>query len=141
MSNDDVYATGLLTRALDPATQPPEIRAYLRAEFELLEQLVTEGMRVIDVGCGTGRHLLRLKDSLGLGLGVDYEHRYVVEAARRAGNSRLLFITCDATAIPISSTFDLAVCLTNTWGTISDKIGVMREMSSPRGRFYSPTPQ
>ena len=35
MSNDDVYASGLLNRALDPATQPPEIQAFLRAELDL----------------------------------------------------------------------------------------------------------
>ena len=57
MSNDDVYAAGLLNRALDPATQPPEIQAFLRAELELLDRVVAEGARVIDLGCGTGRHL------------------------------------------------------------------------------------
>ncbi len=56
MSNDEVYAAGLLNRALDPATQPPEIQAFLRAELDLLHDVVTEGARVIDVGCGTGRH-------------------------------------------------------------------------------------
>jgi hypothetical protein len=35
MSNDEVYAAGLLNRALDPATQSPEIRAFLQAEIEL----------------------------------------------------------------------------------------------------------
>jgi len=49
MSNDDVYAAGLLNRALDPATQPPEIQAFLRAELDLLHDAITEGMRVIDV--------------------------------------------------------------------------------------------
>ena len=58
MANDEVYAAGLLTRALDPATQPPEIQAFLRAELDLLHDVITEGMQVIDVGCGTGRHLL-----------------------------------------------------------------------------------
>jgi ubiquinone/menaquinone biosynthesis C-methylase UbiE len=128
MSNREVYAAGLLNRALDPATQPPEIRALLRAEFELLEEVVTKGMRVVDIGCGTGRHLLRLAQHLRLGLGVDYEHSYIVEAARLAGNSRLFFITSDATAIPISATFDFAICLTNTWGTMSNKAGVLSEM-------------
>jgi hypothetical protein len=33
MSNEDVYATGLLNRALDPATQPAEIQAFLSAEL------------------------------------------------------------------------------------------------------------
>lgn len=128
MSNESVYAAGLLNRALDPATQPPEIQAFLRAEFDLLHDVITEGMRVIDVGCGTGRHLLWLSDRLGLGLGVDYEHSYIAEAARRANAPHLHFVTCDATAIPAATVFDFATCLTNTWGTMSDKAGVLREM-------------
>ena len=43
MSNDEVYAAGLLNRALDPATQPPEIRAFLTAEVDLLNDVITEG--------------------------------------------------------------------------------------------------
>lgn len=128
MSNDDVYASGLLNRALDPATQPPEIRAYLRAQFDLLHEVIAEGMRVIDVGCGTGHHLRALSDRLSLGVGVDYEHSYIVEADRRAGTARLHFITCDAAAVPVVATFDFAICLTNTWGTMSDKTRVLREM-------------
>src|SRR6185436_9642652 len=128
MSNDDVYAAGLLNRALDPATQPPEIRAFFRAEIDLLQGLIKEGMRVLDVGCGTGRHLLLLRDRLGMGVGVDYERSYIADAARRAGPGELHFITADATAIPVATGFDAAVCLTNTWGTMSDKAGVLREM-------------
>ena len=127
MSNEDVYAAGLLNRALDPATQPDEIQAFLQAELDLLDRIVKEGMRVLDVGCGTGRHLLRLEDRLRLGIGVDYERSYVAEAARHAGAS-LQFITGDATAIPVGAAFDLAICLTNTWGTMSDKAGVLSEM-------------
>jgi ubiquinone/menaquinone biosynthesis C-methylase UbiE len=128
MANEEAYAAGLLNRALDPATQPPEIQAFLRAELDLLHDVVTEGMRVIDVGCGTGRHLFLLRDRLRLGVGVDYEHSYIAEAARRAGGRRPYFITADATAIPFVAAFDLAMCLTNTWGTMSDKIGVLTEM-------------
>ena len=128
MSNDDVYAAGLLNRALDPATQPPEIQAFLRAELDLLHDVITEGMRVIDVGCGTGRHLLLLSDRLRLGVGVDYEHSYIAEADRRASGRRLHFITCDAAAIPVVTAFDFAMCLTNTWGTMSDKTSVLTEM-------------
>ena len=128
MSNKEVYAAGLLTRSLDPVTQPPEIQAFLHAELDLLHEVVTEGMRVIDVGCGTGRHLLLLGDRLRLGVGVDYEHSYITEADRRAGRRHLYFITADATSIPVLPAFDFAMCLTNTWGTMSDKTGVLREM-------------
>ena len=128
MSNDEVYAAGLLNRALDPATQPPEIQAFLRAELDLLHNVLQEGMRVIDLGCGTGRHLILLRDRLRLGVGVDYQRNYIAEAAARAGARHLYFIVGDATAIPITAVFDFAICLTNTWGTMSDKAGVLREM-------------
>jgi ubiquinone/menaquinone biosynthesis C-methylase UbiE len=108
----------------------------LRAEIDLLLDIIVGGMRVIDVGCGTGRHLAMLSDRLRMGLGVDYEHSYVVEAHRRAGARHLHFITGDATAIPIRATFDFATCLTNTWGTMSDKAGVLSEM-----RRLAPQPQ
>jgi hypothetical protein len=39
MSNEQVYAAGLLNRALEPATQTPEIRAFLQAEIDLLDDL------------------------------------------------------------------------------------------------------
>jgi SAM-dependent methyltransferase len=136
MSNEEVYAAGLLHRALDPATQPPEIRAYLQAEIELLTGMIGQGMAVIDLGCGTGRHLTLLGDRLRLGVGVDYEHTYVVEARRRAAACHVHFVTADATAVPIGVRFDLATCLTNTWGTMDDKAGVLREM-----RRLAPGPQ
>ncbi len=135
MSNEEVYAAGLLNRALDPATQPPEIQAFLQAELDLLHDVITEEIRVIDVGCGTGRHLLLLRNRLRLGVGVDYEQSYIAEANRRAGGRHLHFVTADATAIPVSAALDFAICLTNTWGTMSDKIGVLEEM-----RRVAPTP-
>ncbi len=141
MSNDDVYAGGLLNRALDPASQPPEIQAFLGAEIALLRNVIKDGMRVLDVGCGTGRHLILLRDRLRLGVGVDYERSYIAEAARRGGTGHLHFIVGDATAIPLVAEFDFATCLTNTWGTMADKAGVLDEMRRlaprPRTRLLS----
>lgn len=128
MSNDDVYAAGLLNRALDPATQPAAIQAFLRAEINVLRNVIREGMRVIDVGCGTGRHLHLLAERLYLGVGVDYERSYVAQAQRGARGRALHFVAGDATAIPLVGDFELAMCVTNTWGTMSDKIGVLSEM-------------
>jgi SAM-dependent methyltransferase len=136
MSNDEVYAAGLLNRALDPTTQPPEIRSYLQAEIDFLNSTIVKGMAVIDLGCGTGRHLAMLGDRLRLGVGIDYEHTYVVEARRRVGARQLHFVMGDAAAVPIRASFDRAMCMTNTWGTMSDKAGVLSEM-----RWLAPRPQ
>lgn len=137
MSNDAVYAAGLLNRALDPATQPPEIQAFLQAELSLLHDVVVAGMRVVDIGCGTGRHLLALKDHLARGVGIDYERSYVAEAARQAGPGHLHFVTGDATAVPFRGEFDCALCLTNTWGTMSDKGAVLSEMRRVAPKAHS----
>ena len=128
MSNDEVYASGLLIRALDPATQPPEIRAFMQAEIDLLRTIVAEGSSWLDVGCGTGRHLALLRDRLRLGVGVDYEATYVAAARQRSRPGPLHFIVGDAGRLPLQAGFDLATCLTNTWGTMSDKRAVLDEM-------------
>ena len=128
MSNDEVYAAGLLNRALDPDTQPAEIRAFLQAEIDLLDDIIVPGMALIDVGCGTGRHLAMLGNRVRIGVGVDYEHTYIVEARRRASARHVHFVTGDATAVPIEARFDFATCLTNTWGTMGNKAGVLNEM-------------
>jgi branched-subunit amino acid aminotransferase/4-amino-4-deoxychorismate lyase len=39
-----------------------------------------------------------------------------------------VFFVADATAVPLLPPFDAAICLTNTWGTMSDKLGVLSEM-------------
>ena len=136
MSNEEAYAGGLLNRALDPATQPPEIRGFLRAEIDLLREVITDGMQVIDFGCGTGRHLALLGDRLRMGVGVDYQHGYITAAHGLASAPQLHFVTSDATAVPIDHVFDFAICLTNTWGTMRDKAGVLNEM-----RRLAPVPQ
>ena len=128
MSNDEVYASGLLNRALDPESQPEAIQKFLKAEIDLLRDMLVPGMRVLDVGCGTGRHLLRLGERLAMGVGVDYERSYVADAERQVGGVPLFFVVGDATRIPLEGPFDLALCVTNTWGTMSDKAAVLREM-------------
>jgi ubiquinone/menaquinone biosynthesis C-methylase UbiE len=93
-------------------------------------------MALLDVGCGTGRHLATLSDRLRIGIGVDYEHTYIVEAHSRARAQHVHFVTGDATAIPIDARFDFATCLTNTWGTMGNKASVLSEM-----RRLARTPQ
>ena len=128
MDNDAVYAQGLLNKALDPATQPVEIRAFLQEELDEVRELLPHGSRVVDFGCGAGRHLTALDDNLGPSVGFDLEWACIAEARRASGAASCEFFVADATAVPLSAPFDAAICLTNTWGTMSDKLGVLSEM-------------
>jgi SAM-dependent methyltransferase len=76
-----------------------------------------------------GRHLLALHDHIASGVGFDYEPAYIAEAEKLAADApHLRFFVADARAVPLSPTFDIAMCLTNTWGTMSDKPAVFEEM-------------
>jgi len=128
MTNDRVYAAGLLNEALDPATQPEAIRAFLRAEEVLMRELVPRRGRVVDFGCGMGRYLIGLRDVVALGVGIDTEWTYIAEANRLQPDGPLHFLVADAARVPLRSRFDATLCLTNTWGTMSDKLAVLGEM-------------
>jgi SAM-dependent methyltransferase len=128
MTNDEVYAAGILIKALDPSTQPDAIRSFLRDEEALVAELMPRAARVVDFGCGTGRHLIALRDHLSIGVGIDYERAYIAEATRRHPGRPLHFLVADATAVPLAMEFDAALCLTNTWGTMNDKLAVLGEM-------------
>lgn len=128
MTNREAYAHGLLNRALDSGTQPDAIRAFLREQEELLPRLVPPGSRVVDFGCGDGRHLVGLADRISLGVGLDYEPAYVAEATRANPHERIHFLVADGAATPLTAGFDVALCLTSTWGTMADKLAVFEEM-------------
>lgn len=75
-----------------------------------------------------GRHLIDLQNHNAYGVGFDYERAYIAEAARLGTKANCHFFVADATAVPLASSFDAAICLTNTWGTMSDKTVVLKEM-------------
>lgn len=94
--------------------------AYLRYSFTkgtlqevgaLVEWLgLRPGMRVLDVGCGPGRHSRELA-SRGLEtVGIDISQRFIDEASAGApeGSS---FLRMDARAMEYESEFDAVICL------------------------------
>lgn len=94
--------------------------AYLRYSFTkgtdqevgfLVEALgLAPGMRVLDVGCGPGRHAHRLAE-LGMEVvGVDISQRFVDLAAAGAP-AGATFVRGDANALPYDAEFDAAISL------------------------------
>ena len=94
--------------------------AYLRYSFTtgteqevdfLVEALgLRPGMRVLDVGCGPGRHVLALARRGIEAHGVDVSARFI-ELASAAAPPGATFERLDARALPFADEFDAAVSL------------------------------
>jgi SAM-dependent methyltransferase len=90
--------------------------AHTKGTVQEVDHVVTAlglrpGERVLDVGCGTGRHAHELARR-GVGVhGVDISARFI-EVARAASPSSLAtFERCDARVMTFDGEFDAAVCL------------------------------
>jgi len=68
------------------------------------------GLRLLDVGCGTGYHLRRYRERGFEISGVDGSPEMLKEA--RAANPRIEFVLADVDQIPLpSATYDVALCI------------------------------
>ena len=94
--------------------------AYLRYSFTkgtvqevdfLVEHLgLTAGMRVLDVGCGPGRHAHELARRGMIVHGIDIADRFV-ELARAGAPEGATFERLDARDLSFDSEFDVVICL------------------------------
>jgi SAM-dependent methyltransferase len=94
--------------------------AYLRYSFtkgtrQEVEHVVgvlglRAGQRVLDVGCGPGRHAVELARRGLLVHGVDISERFV-ELANRDAPDGATFERLDARELPFQGEFDAAICL------------------------------
>src|SRR5688572_17703727 len=106
--------------------------AYLRYSFTkgtdqevgfLVEELgLTSGMRVLDVGCGPGRHAHALARSDIEVVGVDISERFV-ELARRDAPPGATFLRGDARALDYDGGFDAVISLCQGAFGLSDGPG------------------
>jgi ubiquinone/menaquinone biosynthesis C-methylase UbiE len=113
--------------------------AYLRYSFTkgtaqevefLTDRLrLRPGMRLLDVGCGPGRHAHAFAAAEIEVVGVDISQRFVELAADRGGGS---FVRADARQLPIADgAFDVAVSLCQGgFGLVGERdADVIREMA------------
>ncbi len=68
------------------------------------------GQRVLDLGCGTGRHSLWLAERGAVVTAVDFSEGMLAEARRKPGADAITFIAHDLrTSLPFTTEFDLVV--------------------------------
>jgi 2-polyprenyl-3-methyl-5-hydroxy-6-metoxy-1,4-benzoquinol methylase len=81
-------------------------RYYQNRLGGIYEFLIPPGARVLDLGCGQGDLLARLKPSRGVGVDLSAE---MIELAR-ARHPELTFIQADAHGLELNEQFDVIVC-------------------------------
>jgi SAM-dependent methyltransferase len=72
------------------------------------------GRRLLDVACGTGRHVERLRPSFERVVGVDVSPRMLAVARRR--NPGVRFVRGDMRDFDLGETFDVVLCLFSSVG-------------------------
>jgi SAM-dependent methyltransferase len=118
------------------------------AECDLLEGIFKEWAKpvraVLDLGCGTGAHAVRLAQRGYDVVGVDMSEAMLDAARRRAndaGSSRPTFVRGDIRTLRLDSTFDAVICMFAVLGyqtsdaDVADALNTVRVHLRPAGSF------
>jgi ubiquinone/menaquinone biosynthesis C-methylase UbiE len=119
-------------------------RFQSRAQAHVLSRIdVRPGMRVLDLGCGTGTgtwEIARRIGPSGAAVGMDASPKMIAEAERKcgdAGSGRVSFVVGCAEELDERSAFDVVVC-TSVFHHLLDKADVFRRVLyalRPEGTF------
>jgi SAM-dependent methyltransferase len=118
--------------------------AYLRYSFTrgtgqevafLIDELgLLPGMRVLDVGCGPGRHAYELATRGMVVLGVDISDRFIELAAANAPDGAM-FERIDARHMSFEAEFDAAISLCQGAFGLAGTVGASVPMTDPDGEI------
>ncbi len=125
----------------DHLPQPSARRSAREAEFVTHICGLTPGARLLDAGCGAGRHAMEFARRGYKRTGVDLSEEMVELARERAkGASGVSFVEADLRTLSLPREFDAAVLLDSTLGLHEDgeTVELLRRLSSslvPGGRL------
>lgn len=110
-------------------SEPPTTSEQLRSEVDFIESAlsVSTGGRMLDLGCGYGRHTVPLArrgyEMVGLDLSLDL----LQQALRRAQakQASIKFVHGDLRDLEFNGVFDGAYCFNTTFGYFSDAENLM----------------
>ena len=101
---------------------------------------LSKGDRVLDVGCGIGRHLIELAKRGIKGMGIDVIDRFIEIAQRNKKDLDIEFFKMDERKMNFLEEFDGAISMWTSFGYFSDEenLSVLRKIQKalkPDGRF------
>ena len=109
----------------------PKIKDWFQKEIEYLKKNIKPNSKILDVGCGFGRHIEILAGFSKEVVGIDNNSDMIRKAKDRLSNFKnvKLFLQ-DAQNLDFEDDyFDYIICLTNTFGNFPDiKEKVLKEM-------------
>ena len=89
---------------------------------------VVAGKKVLDLGCGTGRHAIPLAKAGASVTGVDFSDEMLAVARENAAGTDVTFINAELGAVPLEDQFDLILC-SLVLSHVSDLLPAMKEIA------------
>lgn len=123
-------------------SQPhPRIKDWFRKEVEYLKENIAPNSKVLDIGCGFGRHIEVISDRCEEIVGIDNNNDMIRKARERLPDSEniKLFVQ-DAQNLTLDDNyFDYVICMTNTFGDFPpiklDVLGEMKRVCKEGGKI------
>jgi ubiquinone/menaquinone biosynthesis C-methylase UbiE len=139
---EDVFSEEWLR--LFPA--PPDVQIDREVDFIAQSLGVEKGGWVLDVGCGMGRHAVRLAKRGYQVVGVDLSLSMLARCAEEAqgAGAKISFLHADMRELTFADTYDGAYCIGTTFGYFDDDqnagaiAGIHRALK-PKGLFLLET--
>lgn len=109
----------------------PEIKEWFSKEIQFLKENIKPDSKILDVGCGFGRHMKILANFSKEVVGIDDNDNMIKKAKDRFSNFKnvKLFLQNAQKLNFEDEYFDYVICMTNTFGNVlKTKINVLKEM-------------
>lgn len=110
----------ILNSLLKTAPLIPAISAYHAEETRQLKAAIPLNAKVIDFGCGNGRHLNMLGGIITTGLGIDINTQLLEDAKRCVVNDNVVFRREDIETFTSNQAVDVAFSMYNTIGIVEN---------------------
>lgn len=111
------------------------------AKFSIERTAITSGDSVLDLCCGSGRHMAHLVNCAARVVGLDYSPE-LLRIARETLGSKVALVRADMRSQPFHETFDVVVNYFTSFGYFpsrEENLSVVRQMAlalKPGGRFF-----